>query len=206
MGRRLVAFAVFVVVASAAAVWATDMPRTALRLPADIVFQHSPDAPAPVVFQHTIHVVLEKWSCQTCHPATFRMLRRVLKPTHAEMDAGRQCGQCHNGRQAFATSDAAACEICHSERSPGDPFTRPVVLTHPDAPAPVPFPHARHAAALGRCSACHTALFERRVSGRRYSKEALVAGQACGKCHDGKQAMSVQDERCESCHMTEVKP
>lgn len=176
-----------------------EAPRTPLRLPADRVFKHSPEAPAPVVFRHATHVVLEKWKCLTCHPQVFKLLSRELRPTHAEMDAGRQCGLCHNGRRAFATN-GEACATCHSERTGGDPFARSIVLTHTEAPAPVPFPHARHAAALGSCSACHPALFPQQLTGRHYAKTALVAGEACGQCHNGKQALSVEDERCDACH------
>ncbi len=177
---------------------AVDPPRVPLRLPADRVFS-SPDAPAPVVFRHSTHVVLGQWRCQACHPP-FKMLARELRPTHAEMDAARQCGLCHDGRRAFATSNGDACETCHSERTGGDPFAKPIVLAHPNAPAPVPFPHARHAAALGSCSACHPALFPQQITGRRYTKQELLAGQACGRCHDGKRALSVEDERCDACH------
>jgi c(7)-type cytochrome triheme protein len=188
---------------TALAVAAADPPREPLRLPPDRVFSEAPDAPGPVVFQHSTHVVLERWSCLGCHPAPFHMLNADLHPTHAEMDAGRQCGSCHDGRKAFATSDGEACERCHGASPATDTFVRPVVLSHPEAPAPVVFPHGRHAAALGRCSACHPRLFERRETGRRYSKAALVKGQACGACHDGKQALSAEDERCEVCHVAE---
>lgn len=180
--------------------WAAGAPRASLRLPADRVFNDSPDAPAPATFRHTTHVVLAKWRCLACHPLPFKMLTRELRPSHAEMDAGHQCGLCHDGRRAFATSDGDACESCHGAPASGDPFAKPIILAHPQAPAPVVFPHARHAAVLGRCSDCHPGLFQRQVSGRRYTKQALVVGQACGKCHNGKQAISVEDERCERCH------
>jgi c(7)-type cytochrome triheme protein len=203
MAKPLKVAPVILVLCAGLGAWAADPPRAPLRLPADRVFAHSKDAPGAVVFQHTTHVVLARWSCLGCHPAPFRMLKPTLEPTHAEMDAGRECGLCHNGRDAFPTSDAEACERCHAARLAPDPLAKPIVLSHPDAPAPVVFPHARHAAALGRCSACHPTLFEQRRSGRRFSKAALVAGQACGKCHDGKRAVSVQDERCDLCHVAE---
>jgi c(7)-type cytochrome triheme protein len=185
------------------ATWAADPPRAPLKLPRDRVFAQAPDAPGPVVFQHTTHVVLERWSCLACHPAPFRMLTSVLRPTHAQMDAGRECGLCHDGRRAFATSDSEACESCHGAKPAAAPIADSLSFIDAGAPAPVVFPHARHAAALGRCSACHPTLFERRRSGRHFAKAALVKGQACGSCHDGKRAVSVEDERCELCHVAE---
>ena len=195
--------ALLLVAGAALTAQAADPPRAPLRLPPDRVFAQAPDAPGPVVFQHTTHVTLERWSCLACHPAPFRMLTSVLRPTHAEMDAGRECGLCHDGKRAFATSDPDACESCHGARPAADPLAESIVLAHPEAPAPVVFSHARHAAALGRCSACHPKVFERRRTGRRYSKAELVQGRACGACHDGKRALSVEDGRCELCHVTE---
>jgi c(7)-type cytochrome triheme protein len=186
------------------AAWAADAPREPLKLPCDRAFAQAQDAPGPVVFQHSTHVPLARWSCLGCHPAPFRMLSPGISPRHAEMDAGRECGTCHNGRAAFATDSPESCELCHGAQLSADPFAKPIVLSHPDAPAPVSFSHARHASALGRCSACHPALFERRRTGRRYSKQALVKGQACGSCHDGKRALSVEDERCDLCHVSEA--
>jgi c(7)-type cytochrome triheme protein len=183
---------------------AADPPREPLKLPRDRIFAQAADAPGPVVFQHTTHVVLERWSCLACHPAPFHMLTSSLTPTHAEMDAGRECGLCHDGRRAFATSDSEACESCHGAKPAAAPIVDSLSFIDAAAPAPVVFPHARHAAALGRCSACHPKLFERRRSGRQFAKAALVKGQACGSCHDGKRAVSVEDERCELCHVAEA--
>jgi c(7)-type cytochrome triheme protein len=42
------------------------------------------------------------------------MLRPQRRATHQEMDAGRSCGACHDGKRAFATSDGERCEGCHT--------------------------------------------------------------------------------------------
>jgi c(7)-type cytochrome triheme protein len=33
--------------------------------------------------------------------------------THAEMEAGRSCGACHNDRMAFGPADPVGCARCH---------------------------------------------------------------------------------------------
>jgi c(7)-type cytochrome triheme protein len=36
-----------------------------------------------------------------------------LRVDHASMDAGRQCGTCHNGTRAFGLDQ---CALCHREQ------------------------------------------------------------------------------------------
>jgi c(7)-type cytochrome triheme protein len=36
------------------------------------------------------------------------------------MDAGKSCGLCHNGKDAFGTQVAEACESCHQEPKPAE--------------------------------------------------------------------------------------
>jgi c(7)-type cytochrome triheme protein len=33
----------------------------------------------------------------------------------ADLNAGKLCGECHNGTKAFKTSDAANCGKCHKK-------------------------------------------------------------------------------------------
>jgi c(7)-type cytochrome triheme protein len=48
-------------------------------------------------------------------PGLFRILRKAapaqsgLQVTHKEMEAGRQCGACHDGKAARGFEDCAAC-------------------------------------------------------------------------------------------------
>ncbi len=84
-----------------------------LRLPPDIVFDKAKDAPASVVFSHASHVALEQNCCLACHPQPFKMLHPSHRATHAEMDAKASCGSCHDGKKAFATTDAERCDGCH---------------------------------------------------------------------------------------------
>ena len=84
------------------------------RLPADRDLPQSGDSPGPVRFSHAQHVDDARPDCTVCHPRLFSMARTdgAASPHrlgHAEMDAGRSCGACHNGRTAFAREDCSAC-------------------------------------------------------------------------------------------------
>jgi c(7)-type cytochrome triheme protein len=88
----------------------------ALTLPADLRFA-SKDTPAPVLFRHATHVDAERPGCRGCHPEPFRMLHPLRHTSHAQMDAGRSCGICHDGKRSFATSDGERCDRCHSPQA-----------------------------------------------------------------------------------------
>jgi c(7)-type cytochrome triheme protein len=87
-----------------------------LRLPPDRTYDHAEGSPGPVLFKHGLHVRLADGRCLACHPAPFRILRPTGGFTHEEMDAGRQCGICHDGKKATGTRDD--CTHCH--RTGGD--------------------------------------------------------------------------------------
>jgi c(7)-type cytochrome triheme protein len=79
------------------------------RLPADRPLPRGPDSPGVVVFSHSSHVAEAKPSCTTCHPRLFRIQQKYARVTHAQMEAGRQCGACHDGKAATGLTDCAAC-------------------------------------------------------------------------------------------------
>ncbi len=83
-----------------------------VRLPPDQVYQKAEGSPGNVVFSHQIHVALSE-KCTACHVKLFRILQPTRQVTHAEMEAGRSCGGCHNGQMAFGPTDAAGCNRCH---------------------------------------------------------------------------------------------
>ncbi|NLP12829.1 polysulfide reductase NrfD, partial [bacterium] len=86
------------------------------RLPAAIVFQPDEQSPGPVRFHHETHVDPSQPGCAICHATAFHI--RPVKAGQAgtvKMDslyAGKQCGGCHNGEQAFRADEE--CEHCHS--------------------------------------------------------------------------------------------
>ncbi|MBI4291259.1 MAG: cytochrome C [Betaproteobacteria bacterium] len=55
--------------------------------------------------------------CPDCHtnPKLFAMKKGTEKMSMKDMNAGKGCGTCHNGKKAFATKDAATCGKCHKK-------------------------------------------------------------------------------------------
>ena len=82
-----------------------------LRLPADVTYAHADGSPGPVVFSHTTHVPLCGNRCVACHPQAFSILQPTHNISHEQMNAGKQCGTCHDGTQASGVQDA--CDHCH---------------------------------------------------------------------------------------------
>ncbi|HEX7124932.1 MAG TPA: c(7)-type cytochrome triheme domain-containing protein [Thermodesulfobacteriota bacterium] len=68
--------------------------------------------PGPAVFRHSTHDTPEM-RCSTCHTRLFPF-RQVGGFDHADMRAGRACGACHDGVQAFGTEVEASCGRCHA--------------------------------------------------------------------------------------------
>jgi c(7)-type cytochrome triheme protein len=72
---------------------------------------------ADVIYSHDFHVGQRGLKCAECHYQIFARMAHNMrdKATMAEMQAGRSCGNCHNGRRAFGVDKN--CERCHH---PGD--------------------------------------------------------------------------------------
>ena len=106
-----------ILLAAALALWGAvgaASPPPEIRLPQDLTYGASPDSPGPVTFSHQTHVSIADNKCLGCHPAPFKMLRPVRKVTHAEMESGRLCGACHDGKTASGVQDD--CEHCHKPK------------------------------------------------------------------------------------------
>ena len=60
------------------------------------------------MFSHRTH---DAFGCYACHPTAFPQV--AIGFTHDEMNKGRFCGRCHDGRIAFPTagSDCARCHV-----------------------------------------------------------------------------------------------
>jgi c(7)-type cytochrome triheme protein len=203
---------VAVVAAFAAAgtrVWsapaAAVTPTPTVRFPADRTLTDSPDSPGAVVFRHSTHFALAGNRCLACHPAPFKMLKRTFRGKHAEMDAGHACGQCHDGKRAFGTADESACATCHGAAPAADPMAAVLAIPRSaDSPGPVAFDHRTHVRAAGKCSACHPRPFAAAATRKPRAAGVLHAKTACGQCHDGKGAFSVE-ERCDGCHLEQAR-
>lgn len=91
---------------------ATTLPR----LPQDLALPQGETSPGKVTFRHLTHVDQEKPDCTTCHPTLFKILERegpapAETTYHSEMDSGRRCGACHDGKAAFAVENCVACHL-----------------------------------------------------------------------------------------------
>lgn len=66
--------------------------------------------PGKSVFSHEAHVVKAKVGCKECHPKHYLDVARSKRVTMKQMEKGKSCGACHQGKRAFALT---ACEKCH---------------------------------------------------------------------------------------------
>jgi c(7)-type cytochrome triheme protein len=67
-----------------------------------------------VVFDGKVHA--DKGAkCNDCHTKIFQMKKGTTQLKMEEMNAKKQCGTCHDGTKAFATSDKESCGKCHKK-------------------------------------------------------------------------------------------
>ena len=71
---------------------------------------------APVIYPHWIHRIW--FECKVCHQEIFVMNRWRNKISHLEIESGKQCGVCHDGKMAFGARDTSQCEKCHIAGKP----------------------------------------------------------------------------------------
>lgn len=62
-----------------------------------------------VLFSHAFHTGL--YSCTDCHSSLYKTVRSTAKISMTEMEQGKSCGQCHDGKSAFSVAEK--CEVCH---------------------------------------------------------------------------------------------
>ena len=53
--------------------------------------------------------------CLECHSKIFQMKKGSTQMKMADINAGKFCGKCHNGKRSFATNEADNCSICHAK-------------------------------------------------------------------------------------------
>jgi c(7)-type cytochrome triheme protein len=68
----------------------------------------SPIFPPHALFSHRSH---QSFGCYACHPGIFPQ-QGLVAFTHQEMNDGKFCGHCHQGRMAVAIP-GTACTRCH---------------------------------------------------------------------------------------------
>jgi len=87
------------------------------NLPKDIAIPQSDGSPGVVVFRHEDHVDASQPDCTICHPKLFSIVKRTASSAapaairHADMEKGKSCGSCHDGKVAHGLWDD--CGTCH---------------------------------------------------------------------------------------------
>jgi len=52
--------------------------------------------------------------CKDCHKGLFKRKHGTAKMTMKELNEGKYCGSCHDGKRAFDTTSETNCRKCHS--------------------------------------------------------------------------------------------
>lgn len=140
------------------------------------------------VFSHTKHIAKTGGACKGCHSG--KVVAREKAVTMAEMEKGRTCGSCHNGKRAFAVT--ANCERCHSGLK-----TKDITFNLKNV-SPATFSHSFHIQVY-KCADCHTKTFPYRAVVGKATMEDMYKGKSCGSCHNGKDAFAAAGD-CGTCH------
>jgi c(7)-type cytochrome triheme protein len=140
------------------------------------------------VFSHTKHIAKTGGACKGCHSG--KVITKEKGVTMAEMEKGRTCGSCHNGKRAFAVN--ANCERCHSGLK-----TKDITFNLKNV-SPATFSHSFHLQVY-KCADCHTKTFPYRAVVGKATMEDMYKGKSCGSCHNGKDAFAASGD-CGKCH------
>jgi c(7)-type cytochrome triheme protein len=74
-----------------------------------------------VIFDQAKHAA-KHIACANCHEgngfsfALFEMKKDADVISMRAMELGRSCGYCHDGKQAFSTTDSLNCSKCHQNK------------------------------------------------------------------------------------------
>ena len=94
---------------------------SAMAVPSDKTLEFASPM-GKVIFSGKVHAD-KGLKCTGCHtnPKLFTMKKGADKITMDEINAGKFCGACHNGKKAFKASDEANCGKCHKADSAAAP-------------------------------------------------------------------------------------
>lgn len=76
----------------------------------DIVFV---EKTGNVTFSHDNHVGAVGLKCTDCHDSLYITKKKHTKATMVQMQKGKSCGFCHNGKKAFDVK--GNCNNCHKK-------------------------------------------------------------------------------------------
>lgn len=87
---------------------------SAMAVPPGKTVEYEGGALGKVTFDGKIHAD-KGLKCNDCHTKIFQMKKGSAEIKMADMNAGKNCGECHNGEKAFKSSDTASCKRCHKK-------------------------------------------------------------------------------------------
>lgn len=85
---------------------------SALAVPPGKNIEFAGGGKGKVVFDGKVHAD-KGLKCPDCHPKTFAMKKGTATMKMADMNEGKFCGTCHDGKKAFKANDDANCVKCH---------------------------------------------------------------------------------------------
>ena len=91
-----------------------SISREGFAVPSGKTLEFKDGSEGKVTFSGSIHA--EKGlKCNDCHPKIFPMKKTTEELKMSDLNAGKYCGECHNGKKAFATNNPADCSKCHKK-------------------------------------------------------------------------------------------
>ena len=66
-----------------------------------------------VIFSHNTHVESTSLACTDCHDKLYLSRGQHKATTMKQMQKGKSCGSCHNGKKAFSVK--GDCAKCHKK-------------------------------------------------------------------------------------------
>jgi len=142
-----------------------------------------------VEFSHAHHISKTGGACKACHNGSI-ITGKEKAVTMAEMEKGRTCGSCHNGKRTFAVT--ANCDRCHKTLKPKE------ITFKLHGTTPASFSHVFHTAVYS-CKDCHTKTFPYKTLVGKTTMDDMSKGKSCGICHNGKDAFASTGD-CNKCH------
>ncbi|MBI5140769.1 MAG: cytochrome c3 family protein [Nitrospirae bacterium] len=94
------------------AIIAFGLVGTAMAVPPGKTVEFDGKGGGKVVFDGKSHAEKGK-KCNDCHPKIFKMKKGAEAVTMKDINAGKFCGACHNGKDAFDAKAADSCKKCH---------------------------------------------------------------------------------------------
>lgn len=164
-----------------------DCSRCHIGKPRDITY--AVKGLGTAVFSHAVHISKTGGACKGCHNGSV-ITGNGKAVTMAEMEKGRTCGSCHNGKRAFAVT--ANCDRCHKGLKPKE------ITFNLKGVTPATFSHSFHTQAYS-CKECHTKIFPYKTVVGKATMDDMAKGKSCGTCHNGKKAFASSGD-CEKCH------